>query len=114
MEVWHRRGEATSAGLSAALYSVHHRLYSNAIVPFAALAEMGRFKEAVQYVRRAAKALCEAAKEAFVQVKVSLQRLVELFVEAVTRVLAWIGEHRALFLMVAGAVAWSVVMNMWT
>jgi len=93
---------------------VHHRLYSNAIVPFAALAEMGRFKEAVQYVRRAAKALCEAAKEAFVQVKVSLQRLVELFVEAVTRVLAWIGEHRALFLMVAGAVAWSVVMNMWT
>ncbi|MDT7870704.1 MAG: hypothetical protein RQ839_11055 [Thermoproteus sp.] len=52
---------------------MHHRLYSNAIVPFAALAEMGRFKEAVQYVRRAAKALCEAAKEAFVQVKVSLQ-----------------------------------------
>jgi len=86
-----------------------------AIVPFAALAEMGHFKEAVQYVQRAAKALCEAAKEAFVQVKVSLQRLVELFVEAVTRVLAWIGEHRAyLFLMVAGAVAWSVVMNMWT
>jgi hypothetical protein len=50
-------------------------------------------------------------------VKVTAQRLLELFVEAVTRVLAWIDEHRAyLFLMAAaaaGAVALSVALNLW-
>jgi hypothetical protein len=107
MEVWRRRGEAATAGLSAALYSVRRGLYSEAVVSSVAsavvLAEVGRFREAVQYVQKAAKALYEAAKEAFEQVKVAAQRLVELFVEAVTRVLAWIDEHKAyLFLMAAG------------
>jgi hypothetical protein len=55
-----------------------------------ALAEVGQFREAVQYVQKAAKALYEAAKEVFEHVKITVQRLVELFVEAVTRVLAWI------------------------
>jgi hypothetical protein len=49
--------------------------------------------------------------------KVTVQRLVELFVEAITRVLAWIDEHKAyLFLMAAaaaGAVALSVALNIW-
>jgi hypothetical protein len=55
-------------------------------------------------VQKAAKALYEAAKEVFEQVKVTVQRLVELFVEAVTRVLAWVDEHKAyLFLMAAVA-----------
>jgi hypothetical protein len=48
---------------------------------------------------------------------VTVQRLVELFVEAVTRVLAWVDEHKAyLFLMAAvaaGVVALSVALNMW-
>jgi len=81
------------------------------------LAEVGRFREAVQYVQRAAKALYEAAKEVFEHVKITVQRLVELFVEAVTRVLAWIDEHKAyLFLMAAaaaGVVAVSVALNLW-
>jgi hypothetical protein len=110
------------AGLSAAaLYSVYSGLYSEAVVSSVAsavaLAEVGRFREAVQYVQRAAKALYEAAKEVFEQVKVTVQRLVELFVEAVARVLAWIDEHRAyLFLMAAvaaGVVALSVALNIW-
>jgi hypothetical protein len=71
----------------------------------------------VQYVQRAAKALYEAAKEVFEHVKITVQRLVELFVEAVTRVLAWVDEHKAyLFLMAAaaaGAVALSAALNMW-
>jgi hypothetical protein len=121
MGVWRRRGEAASAGLSAALYSVYSGLYSEAVVSSVAtamaLVEVGRFREAVQYVQRAAKALYEAAKEVFEQVKVTVQRLVELFVEAVTRVLAWVDEHKAyLFLMTAvaaGAVALSVALNMW-
>jgi hypothetical protein len=50
-------------------------------------------------------------------VKVTVQRLVELFVEAVARVLAWIDEHKAyLFLMAAvaaGAVALSIALNLW-
>jgi hypothetical protein len=116
--VWRRCGEAASA---AALYSVYHGLYSEAVVSSVAsavaLAEVGRFREAVQYVQRAAKALYEAAKEVFERVKVTVQRLVELFVEAVTRVLAWVDEHKAyLFLMAvvaAGAVALNIVLNMW-
>ncbi len=88
------------AGLStAALYSVYHGLYSEAVLSSVAsavaLVEVGRFREAVQYVQRAAKALYEAAREAFEKVEVTVQRLVELFVEAVARVLAWVDEHKA-------------------
>jgi hypothetical protein len=110
------------AGLSAAaLYSVYHGLYSEAVLSSVAsavaLAEVGQFREAVQYVQRAAKALYEAAKDVFEHVKITVQRLVELFVEAVTRVLAWIDEHKAyLFLMAAaaaGVVAVSVALNIW-
>jgi hypothetical protein len=109
-------------GLSAtALYSVYHGLYSEAVVSSVAsavaLAEVGRFREAVEYVQRAAKALYEAAKDVFERVKVTVQRLVELFVEAVTRVLAWVDEHKAyLFLMAAvaaEAVALSAALNLW-
>jgi hypothetical protein len=118
MEMWRRRGEAASAGLSAAPYSVYHGLYSEAVVSSVvsavALVDVGRFREAVENLQKAAKALHEVAKEAFERVKVTIQRLVELFVEAVMRVLAWIDEHRAyLFLKAAGAVAVSVALNMW-
>jgi len=82
-----------------------------------ALAEVGQLREAVEYVKKAAKALYEAAKDVFEHVKITVQRLVELFVEAVARVLAWIDEHKAyLFLMAAvaaGAVALSVALNLW-
>ncbi len=113
--MWRRHREAASA---AALYSAHHGLYSEAVVSSAvALAEVGRFGEAVEYVQKAAKTLYEAAKEVFERVKVAVQRLVELFVEAVTRVLAWVDEHKAyLFLMAAvaaGAVALSAALNIW-
>jgi hypothetical protein len=121
MGVWRRRGEAASAGLSAALYSVYHGLYSEAVVSSVAsavaLVEVGRFREAVEYVQKAAKALYEAAKEVLEQVKVTVQRLVELFVEAVARVLAWVDKHRSyLFLMAAaaaGAVALNMALDMW-
>ncbi len=119
--MWRRRGEAASASLSAAPYSAHHKLYSEAVVSSiasaVALAKAGQFKEAVQYVQKAAKALYEAAKETFEKVKVTVQRLVELFVEAVTRVLTWIDEHKAyLFLMAAvaaGVVALGIALNLW-
>jgi hypothetical protein len=69
MEMWRRCGEAATAGLSAALYSVRRGLYSDAVVssvaPAVALAEVGRFREAVEYVQKAAKTLYEATKEAF-------------------------------------------------
>jgi len=74
--VWRRRGKAASAGLSAAPYSAHHMLYSEAVVSSVAsavvLVDVGRFREAVVYVQRAAKALYEAAKELFEQVKVTV------------------------------------------
>ena len=118
--MWRRRGKAVSAGLSEAPYSAHHGLYSEAVASSVAsavvLVDLGRFREAVVYVQRAAKALYAAAKEAFEKVKVTVQRLVELFVEAVTRVLTWVDEHKAyLFLTAAaaaGAVALSVALNL--
>ncbi len=118
MGVWRRRRKAALARLSAVPYSVYHGLYSEAVVSSAvALAEVGRFGEAVVYVQKAAKALYEAAKEVFEQVKVMVQRLVELFVEAATRVLAWIDEHKAyLFLMAAaaaGVIALNIALDMW-
>jgi hypothetical protein len=70
--VWRRHGEAASAGLSETLYSVYHGLYSEAVVSSVAsavaLVEVGRFREAVEYVQKAAKALYEAAKEVFERV----------------------------------------------
>jgi hypothetical protein len=116
--VWRRRRKAASAGLSAALYSAYHGLYSEAVVSSVAsavaLVEVGRFREALEHVQKAAKALYEAAKEVFERVKVTVQRLVELFVEAVTRVLAWVDEYKAyLFLMAAVAVALSAALNIW-
>ncbi|NAZ32702.1 MAG: hypothetical protein GU356_00140 [Pyrobaculum sp.] len=118
MEMWRRRGKAASA---AALYSVYSGLYSEAVVSSVAsavvLAEVGRFREAVEYVQKAAKTLYEGAREVFEQVKVAAQRLVELFVEAVARVLAWVDEHKAyLFLMTAaaaGVIALGVALNLW-
>jgi hypothetical protein len=116
--VWRKRRKVAAAGPSAALYSVYHGLYSEAVVSSAVvLVDVGRFREAVQYVQRVAKALYEAAKEVFERVKVAVQRLVELFVEAVARVLAWIDEHKAyLFLMAAVAaevVALAAALNLW-
>ena len=119
--MWHRCREAASTRPSAAPYSVRRGLYSEAVVSSVssavALVDVGRFREAVVYVQRAAKALFEAAREVFERVKVTVQRLVELFIEAVTRVLAWVDEHKAyLFLMAAvaaGAIALSVALDMW-
>ena len=89
----------------------------SSVVSALALVDVGRFREAVEYVQKAAKALYEAAKEAFEKVKVTVQRLVELFVEAVARALAWVDEHKAyLFLMAAaaaGVIALSVALNLW-
>jgi hypothetical protein len=115
------RASALAGFSAAALYSVYSGLYSEAVVSSVAsavaLAEVGQFKEAVQYVQKAAKALYEAAKDVFERVKVTVQRLVELFIEAVTRVLAWIDEHKAyLFLMAAvtaGAITLSAALNIW-
>ena len=118
MGVWRRRGKAASARLSAALYSVYHGLYSEAVVSSVAsavaLVDVGRFREAVENLQKAAKALYEAARDVFEHVRVTAQRLVKLFVEAVTRVLAWIDEHKAyLFLMVAGVIVLSAALNLW-
>jgi hypothetical protein len=89
----------------------------SSIASAVALAEVERFREAVQYVQKAAKALYEAARDVFEHVRVTAQRLVELFVEAVTRVLAWVNKHRAyLFLraaVAAGVIALNIALNLW-
>jgi len=118
MGMWRRRGEAASAAAPHfAYYGLYSKAVASSVASAVALAEVGRFREAAQYVQRAAKALYEAAKDVFEHVKITVQRLVELFVEAVARVLAWVDEHKAyLFLMAAvaaGVVALSVTLNLW-
>jgi hypothetical protein len=100
---------------------VRRGLYSEAVVSSVASAlafvEVGRLREAVEYVQKAAKTLYEAARDVFEHIKVTAQRLVKLFVEAVASVLAWIDEHKAyLFLKAAvatGVVALSAALNLW-
>jgi len=110
------------AGLSAAaVYSAYHGLYSDAVVSSVAsaiaLADAGQFREAAEYVRRAARALYESAKELFERARVAAERLAELFTEAITRVLAWVDAHKAyLFLaaaVAAGLIAASAAMSLW-
>ncbi|MGC9051864.1 MAG: hypothetical protein ACP5J3_13165, partial [Pyrobaculum sp.] len=97
------------------IIALHHGLYSEAVVSAVAgalaLVEEGRFEKAVEYVRKAAEAAYEALREWLERAKVALERLYELFVEAVARVVAWVDEHRAwLFLAAAasaGVVTWA-------
>ncbi len=99
---------------------MYHGLYSEAVVSSVAsavaLAEAGQFRKAVQYLQKVAKAH-EAARDVFEHVKVTAQRLVELFVKAFARALAWVDEHKAYhFLMAAvaaGVVALSAALNLW-
>jgi hypothetical protein len=100
---------------------MYNDLYPEAVVSSiasaVALAEVGRFRETVQYLQKAAKVLYEGAGEVFERVKAAAQRLVELFVETVARVLAWVDEHKAYhFLMAAvaaGVVALAAALNLW-
>ncbi len=107
----------TFAGFSAAsLYSLYSGLYSEAVVSAVAsaiaLAEAGRFREAVEAVRSVAETVYREARELFEKVKVALERLIQLFVEAVARVLAWADVHKA-WLFLTAAVAAGVVALSW-
>ncbi|MEM4424286.1 hypothetical protein [Pyrobaculum sp.] len=99
-----------AAGVAGAL-AVHDGLYSTAVVSATAaavvLAREGAFERAVEYVRRAAEAAYEAAREVFEKAKVALQRLYELFVEAVARALDYVRAHWfILAAAAAGLISW--------
>ncbi|WP_258870471.1 hypothetical protein [Pyrobaculum aerophilum] len=91
--------------------ALHDGLYSTAVVSATAtaviLAREGAFERAVEYVKKAAEAAYEAAREIFEKARITLQRLYELFVEAVARVLDYVRAHW--FIMAAtaaGLVSW--------
>ncbi|WP_181933381.1 hypothetical protein [Pyrobaculum aerophilum] len=58
-----------------------------------ALAKEGAFEKAVEYVKRVAEVTHEAAREIFEKAKITLQRLYELFVEAIARALDYVKVH---------------------
>ncbi|MEM0484267.1 MAG: hypothetical protein QW434_06175, partial [Pyrobaculum sp.] len=71
------------------------------------LAREGAFERAVEYVRRAAEAAYEAAREVFEKARITLQRLYELFVEAVARALDYVKAHWfILAAAAAGLISW--------
>ncbi|AAL63568.1 paREP2b [Pyrobaculum aerophilum str. IM2] len=97
-----------AAGL-AGYATLHDGLYSTAVVSATAaaviLAREGAFERAVEYVRRAAEAAYEAAREIFQKAKVTLQRLYELFVEAIARALDYVRAHWFI-IAAAGLISW--------
>jgi len=109
------RATAFAGASATALYSLYQGLYSEAVVSAVAsaiaFAEAGQFKEAAECAKRAAEKLYEAAKEAFEKAKVALQRLVEIFVEAIARVLAWVDAHRAYLFLMAAVTAGLIALN---
>jgi tetratricopeptide (TPR) repeat protein len=106
---------AFAGAATESLIALHHGLYSEAVVSAVAgalaLVEESRFEKAIEYVRKAAEAAYEALRDVFEKARVALERLYELFVEAVARIIAWVDEHRAwLFLAAAasaGVVTWA-------
>ncbi|MCU7788456.1 hypothetical protein ODS41_11095 [Pyrobaculum sp. 3827-6] len=104
-----------ASAAAESIIALHHGLYGEAVVSAVAgalaLVEEGRFEKAVEYVKRAAESAYEALREVFEKAKIALERLYELFVEAVARVVAWIDEHKAwLFLaaaVTAGIITWA-------
>ncbi|WP_258870687.1 hypothetical protein [Pyrobaculum aerophilum] len=105
-----------TAGVAGAL-AVHDGLYSTAVISATAaaviLAREGAFERAVEYVKKAAEAAYEAAREIFEKAKVTLQRLYELFVEAVARALDYIKAHWFIIAAAAaGLMAWAVAQQL--
>ncbi|RFA99998.1 hypothetical protein [Pyrobaculum aerophilum] len=105
-----------AAGVAGAL-AVHDGLYSTAVVSATAaaviLAREGAFEKAVEYVKKAAEAAYEAAREIFEKARIALEKLYQLFVEAVARVLDYIRAHW--FIMAAtaaGLIAWAVAQQL--
>ncbi|MEM4438941.1 MAG: hypothetical protein QW680_09990, partial [Pyrobaculum sp.] len=101
----------STAGL-AGYAMLHDGLYSTAVVSATAtaviLAREGAFERAVEYVKKAAEAAYEAAREIFEKAKVALQRLYELFVEAIARALDYIKAHWfILAAAAAGLIGWA-------
>ncbi|MCX8137437.1 PaRep2b protein [Pyrobaculum aerophilum] len=105
-----------AAGVAGAL-AVHDGLYSTAVVSATTaaviLAREGAFERAVEYVRRAAEAAYEAAREVFEKAKIALERLYELFVEAVARALDYIRAHWFIIAATAaGLIAYAVAQQL--
>ncbi|RFB00155.1 hypothetical protein CGL52_02025 [Pyrobaculum aerophilum] len=110
-------GAAISAAGLAGYAALHDGLYSTAVVSATAaaviLAREGAFERAVEYVRRAAEAAYEAAREVFEKARITLQRLYELFVEAVARALEYVKAHWfILAAAAAGLIAWAVAQQL--
>ncbi|MCX8136403.1 hypothetical protein [Pyrobaculum aerophilum] len=76
-----------------------------------ALAKEGAFEKAVEYVKRVGEAAYEAAREIFEKARITLQRLYELFVEAVARALDYVRAHW-LIMAAAGLMAWVVAQQL--
>ncbi|WP_258870561.1 hypothetical protein [Pyrobaculum aerophilum] len=77
------------------------------------LAREGAFEKAVEYVKKAAEAAYEAAREIFEKARITLQRLYELFVEAVARALDYVKAHWFIIAAAAvGLIAWAVAQQL--
>jgi len=75
----------------------------------ASLALAGRYREAVDVIKTAVHNIELAVKRIAGEVKIALERLYEAIVEAVARLLQWLGEHWRVLALVAAAVAAGVL-----
>jgi len=75
----------------------------------ASLALAGRYREAIDVVKTAVHNVELAVRRIAGEVKVALERLYEAIVEAVARLLQWLGEHWRVLALVTAAVAAGVL-----
>ncbi|MEM0484879.1 MAG: PaRep2b protein [Pyrobaculum sp.] len=95
------------AGFAALHDALHATAVFSATATAIALAGEGAYEKAVEYVKRAAEAAYEAAREIFEKAKIALERLYELFLEAVARALDYVRAHwLILAATAAGLVSW--------
>jgi len=73
------------------------------------LALAGRYREAVDVVKTAVHNVELAVRRVAGEVKIAVERLYEAVVEAVARLLQWLGEHWRVLALVAAAVAASIL-----
>jgi len=100
---------AGGVALAEALQGVVRPEIVYAVSSAASLALVGRYREAVDVVKTAVHNVELAVRRIASEVKVALERLYEAIVEAVARLLQWLGEHWRVLALVAAAVAAGVL-----
>ncbi|AFA40822.1 PaRep2b protein [Pyrobaculum oguniense TE7] len=109
------KAAAASAAGTAGLIATHDAVFSSlpAVAAAIALAKAGKYREAAEAARKAAEKIYEAARELWEAAKVTLERIIEIVVEAIARALDYVKAHWFIFAAAAaGLIAYSLAQQL--